>query len=700
MDAPTNQELIRTTCPRDCYDACGIIVVKRRGETRVLGDPEHPSSRGVLCGKCAVAYNGAWRDPAVRLRTPLRRVGSKGEGKFEPIDWDDAFALVAGRFNEIIERTGGHGILHTHYTGTCSLIAGWFPLRFFNRIGAVEVDPDTVCNKAGHVALEMVFGDSLRGFDPRTSHLADCILIWGANPSSSAPHADKHWLGETPAKKVVIDPIRHPTAARADLHLQLRPGTDAAMAFALLHVLAREGRIDREFIAAHTVGWHAVESQLAACTPDWGERATGVPRDKIVKAAQIYGAGRSLLWLGQGLQRQATGGNVVRACSLLPIATGMIGKPGAGFLYMLGFPCRGIDMDYLLQSSLRPTGSAGPISHMDLPARLEDPAATKALVTWNNNIAASSPQQKRIREALRRTDLFHVAVDLFSTDTTDFADILLPAASFLEFDDLVLSYFNYSVSAQVKAIDPIGSSLSNQEIFRRLSHAMGLTDPALFESDTDILDRLLQQTGISETFSSLAAKGTVPYREAPVIPFETLSFPTPSGKIEISSERFSKLGLPYGPIPHVDEGPAAGRLRVLSPASAWLLNSSYNNDPRIRQRLKRPTVALHPEEAAWHGVSEGSAVELVNSTGRLPLNVTITDAVPPGVALVHKGRWPKLDPSGCNVNALNPGAKTDLAESSAVHSVEVELVPLDRVANPPSEDTAPANLVQQPESGS
>jgi anaerobic selenocysteine-containing dehydrogenase len=679
MDSDS-KELIRTTCPRDCYDACGIVVVERRGEKRVLGDPEHPVSRGVLCGKCAIAYNGVWRDPAARLGMPLRRVGRKGEGKFEPVAWEDALGLIAARFHGIIDQVGGHAIVHTHYTGTCSLIAGWFPLRFFNRIGAVEVDPDTVCNKAGHVALEMIFGDSLRGFDPRTSKLANCILIWGANPSSCAPHADKHWLRETPAKKIVVDPIRHPTAARADLHLQLRPGTDAALAFALLHVLSREGRIDREFLARNTIGWGAIEAQLEACTPAWGELVTGVPKEQIIEAGRVYGAGPSLLWLGQGLQRQATGGNVVRACSLLPVATGMIGQPGGGFLYMLGFPCRGIDMDYLVGSTLRPMESHGPISHMDLPTHLQDSAATKALVTWNNNIAASSPQQKRIREALRRDDLFHVAIDLFPTDTTDFADVLLPASSFLEFDDLVLSYFNYSVSAQVKAIEVIGNSLPNQEIFRRLARAMGLSDPELFESDADILDKLLKQTQIGETFSSLAAKGTVPYRDSPVIPFDTLRFPTPSGKIEITSERFVKLGLPYAPIPHADDQAPAGKLRLLSPASPWLLNTSYSNDVRIAERLNQPTVALHPEEAARHAVTEGSMVELVNETGRLTLTVTLTDAVPCGVALVHKGRWPKLEASGGNVNALNPGRKTDLAESSAVHSIEVQLIPLEAAA--------------------
>jgi anaerobic selenocysteine-containing dehydrogenase len=588
-------ELIRTTCPRDCYDACGIVVVKRRGETRVLGDPEHPVSRGALCGKCAIAYNGVWRDPAARLRMPLRRIGKKGDANFEPIDWDDAFGIIAARFNEIHGEIGGRGIVHTHYTGTCSLIAGWFPLRFFNRIGAVEVDPDTVCNKAGHVALEMTFGDSLRGFDPRTSAFSNCILIWGANPSSSAPHTDKYWLAETRAKKVVIDPIRHPTASRADLHLQNRPGTDAALAFALLHVLSKEGRIDRPFVQQYTIGWNAVEAQVEGCTPDWGEAITGVPRDKIIEAARIYGAGPSLLWLGQGLQRQATGGNTIRSCSLLPVATGMIGKPGGGFLYMTGFPCRGVDMEYLVKSSLRPAGSPAPMSHMDLAARLEDGAATKALVTWNNNIAASSPQQSRVRLALRRNDLFHVAIDLFHTDTTDFADIVLPASSFLEFDDLLLSYFNYSVSAQVKATERVGQSLPNQEIFRGLARAMGLKDPELFESDAAILERLLQQTQINETFSSLANKGTVPYSNTPVVPFETLKFPTPSGKIEIESERFVALGLPRAPIPYADERPASGKLRLLSPASAWLLNSSYSNDSRIGERLKQASVALNPD---------------------------------------------------------------------------------------------------------
>ncbi|HAJ63034.1 MAG TPA: dehydrogenase, partial [Cyanobacteria bacterium UBA8543] len=201
------KEIVRTTCPRDCYDACGIVVVKRQGEiVRVKGDPDHPISRGTLCGKCSLAYNGAWRDKTQRLSQPLKRIGAKGEGQFVPISWSQALDTIAVRLKSILATGRSHGILQTHYTGTCSLIAGAFPLRFFNRIGATEVDPDTVCNKAGHSALQLIFGDSLNGFDPRTAKDAACILVWGANPSASAPHAHKHWLREAPGKVIVIDP--------------------------------------------------------------------------------------------------------------------------------------------------------------------------------------------------------------------------------------------------------------------------------------------------------------------------------------------------------------------------------------------------------------------------------------------------------------------------------------------------------------
>lgn len=670
------REMVRTTCPRDCYDACGILVIKGQGEiVRVKGDPDHPISRGELCGKCAVAYNGAWRDRNIRLTQPLKRVGAKGQGKFVPVSWDEAIGAIAKRLKKILATFGGQSILQTHYTGTCSLIAGTFPLRFFNRIGATEVDPDTVCNKAGHVALQMVLGDSLTGFDPRTAKDANCILIWGANPSSSAPHAHKHWLSEAPGKVIVIDPIKHPTAEAADLYLQPFPGSDSALAFAMLHVIQREGRLDEQFLAKYTLGWEEVLPLLPDCTPQWGESVTGVPANLIEEAAIIYGRGLSLLWLGQGLQRQPKGGNVFRACSLLAIATGNFGKPGSGLLYLNGSANRGINGDYLASFHLH-RGEPHSISHMDLAEYLADRDRSRALFCWNNNIVASSPQQKQLRQALEREDLFTVSLDLFATDTTDYADLILPAASFLEFDDLVFSYFNYSISAQVKATEPMGESLPNQEIFRRLAAAMDFTESELFERDAEIIDKLLKQTGTGIDFVQLAQKGTIDFTREPIIPFADYQLATPSGKIEIASEEFVKVGLPRSPQPFVDNRPTNGKLRVLSPASPWLMNSVYGNDARVQKLIGEADVILNPQEAQQRGLEEGMQVILSNEMGQLPLKVKFSEGVPWGVALVYKGRWPKLDASGANVNILNPGQKTDIAESSCVHAIEVEIAPL------------------------
>ena len=599
-------ETIRTTCPRDCYDACGIHVVREGGVVlKVMGDPDHPHNRGTLCGKCTLAYNGAWRDPAARLARPLKRVGPKGAGQFVPMSWDEALGEIAGRLTDVLAASGGASVVQTHYTGTFSQIAYGFPLRFFHKIGATEVDPDTVCNKAGHVALQMTYGTSLDGFDPRSARDAACILVWGANPSASAPHAHRHWLREAPGTVIVIDPIRHPTAAEADLYLQPYPGTDAALAFALLHVIEREGLLDEAFLAERTVGWEEVRPMLAACTPEWGEAVTGVPAALIVEAATIYGRGPSLLWLGQGLQRQATGGNVFRACGLLPAATGNLGKPGAGFLY-LNCGGRGIDGDYIPAPHLNP-GEPQSVSHMDLAARLEDTEASRALFCWNNNIVASCPQQGRLRKALEREDLFTVAIDLFATDTTDYADFVLPAASFLEFDDLVLSYFNYTVSAQVKVMEPLGEALPNQEIFRRLAARMGFSEPELFETDAQMLDTLLTQTGLGMDFAALSAQGTAFISPDPVIPFADGAFATPSGKIELASDAFEAAGLPRAPQPWADARPADGKLRLLSPASPWRMNSSYDNVEKARRRDPLAEVQLNPAEAQAARLLRGDA---------------------------------------------------------------------------------------------
>jgi anaerobic selenocysteine-containing dehydrogenase len=667
---------VKTTCPRDCYDACGMKVIVEDGRVRkVSGDRSHIVSRGKLCPKCALAYNGAWIDPEQRLTHPLRRAGAKGSRRFAPVSWDEAITSIAKRLKTVLSTRAPRTILHTHYTGTCSAVAGNFPCRFFNKLGATEVDPDTVCNKAGHEALKYVFGDSLIGFDPRTAKDAACILVWGANPSASAPHAHTHWLPEMRAAKIVIDPIAHATAKDADLFLQPRPGTDAALAFAMMNVVMAAGLIHSEFIAEHVTGWNFIVSDVEATTPQRGEALTDVPAHLIEQAALIYGRGPSLLWLGQGMQRQRHGGNAFRAVAALSAVTGNLARPGAGFLYMNGPATRGTSFDYVAAPYLNPDAPSR-ISQMDLAAHLNDPEKSQALFCWNNNIVASNPQQAALRKALQRDDLLHVVIDLFQTDTADYADFILPAASFLEFDDLVLPYFHHAVSAQVKAVPPPGECLPNQEIFRKLAHAMELSEPALFQSDAEIIDEMLAQVGINEGFRFLAQRGTVFPFEQPLIQFNSRKFPTPSGKIELASERAAADGYSLVPFPHADAPSERGRLRVLSPASGWTMNSSYANDRKIGLRLSLASVMIHPQEAAARDISEGDKVELCNENGRLELIAKITSDVPTGIALVHKGRWPKLDPNGANVNVLNPGHKSDMGESSSVHGVEAELRPL------------------------
>jgi anaerobic selenocysteine-containing dehydrogenase len=666
------KEIIRTTCPRDCYDACGIAVVKRAdGKIKVLGDPDHPVSRGALCGKCAIAYNGAWLDEEARLTRPLRRVGPKGEGRFEPVSWETAIAAIAARLQAIVAAKGAETIWHSHYTGTCSLIAGGFPQRFLNRLGASEVEPDSICNAAGHAALSYMYGASAEGFDPRAAKDAKAILIWGANPHASAPHQHKHWIRETEAKIIVVDPVRHPTAAAAHLHLQPFPGSDAALAFAIAHVVRREGKIDRAFLAAHAIGWEELEPEIARCSPDWAAPITGVPAAQIEEAATLFGAGPALLWMGQGLQRQPRGGNVFRAVAMLSALKGDFAKPGAGFLFLNGGARRGLDGDYIEASHLRakPKRTA---SHMDLIRLLSDSDQSQALITWNVNIAASNPRQTELQQRLKREDLFHVAIDCFSTDTVDFADFVLPAAGFLEFDDMVSPYFHLSLSAQVKAIDAIGQSLPNQEIFRRLAKAMGFNDPELYEDDATILDTLARQAGLAD-FAALKPTGTIELTAEPIVLFGDLKFPTQSGKIELKSERAAADGHPALPLPWADSRPGEGRFRLLSPASPWLMNSSYHADAKIAEKVGPETVLLHPADAALLSLQAGDTASVSNATGRLAMRIEIGEIVPRGVALAHKSRWPKLLAGHVNINVLNPGDKTDMAESSAVHGIEVTI---------------------------
>lgn len=670
------KETIITSCPRDCYDACGIKVIREQGEiSLVTGNIDHPSTRGPLCGKCGAAYNGAWRDENERLLYPLRRTGAKGNGQFERVSWDEALNDIAKRLTDITEHHDADRILHTHYTGTCSAIAGSFPSRFFERLGATEVDPDTVCNKAGHMAWEYSFGNSLNGFDPRTAKDSNCIVVWGANPSHSAPHVHKHWLKAQDAEVIVIDPIRHETADAADLYLQVRPGSDAALVYAMLHIMQRDNLLDHNFIRNHVLGYDEVSETIATCTPLWGEENTSVSADLIESAAHSYAKGPSILWMGQGLQRQPTGGNIARALTMLPAFTGNIGKPGTGAYYLNDAITMGGAQG--TSPTHEPDGQdndAPPtVSQMDIPDLLQDSNRVKAYMSWNCNPVASNPNQTLMRQGLAREDLFTVVVDCFATDTADYADYVLPAASFLEFDDVNIAYFQLMIAPQVKCQEPMGESLPNQEIFRRLATAMGYTESDLFEPDQSIIDETIKSSGVTLDWEGLKRTGYSYVSDEPLIIWGDGAFSTPSGKIEIASPRAESDGLPRVPHPNADAPPTEGWFRLISPSDKHLMNSSYGNDQRVQSLMGPATVMINPDDADVYGVSDGNRVRLSNDAGQIDLVVQVSDATPRHTLVSSKSRWAKCEGTGVNINVVHVAHKTDIGESTSVHGTEVRL---------------------------
>jgi anaerobic selenocysteine-containing dehydrogenase len=704
---------VKAVCPHDCPDTCGMVVTVDRETGRAVelrGDREHPFTHGFLCQKVANYLDRVYHPD--RLRHPLRRVGKKGAGQFERISWDAAIREIAARFQAVAaSEHGPQAILPYSYAGTMGkLMYGSLDRRFFHRLGASLLDR-TICASAGGAGCEVTLG--MRALtDPEAAVHCRYIVNWGSNTAVTNSH---FWRIEHEARKrgariVTIDPYRSPTAAKSDWWIPVRPGTDAALALGVMHIIFREGWEDTDYLAKHCVGARELRTRALEEYPVAKvSHITGLSAEEIERFAREYAqsqklfGGPALIRVNYGLQRHGGGGMAVRTIVCLPALTGDWRHPGAGALLSTSkaYP---FDDAYLTRPDLIPRGTRtvnmvqlAEALHGELPG-----PPVKALYVYNSNPAAVAPDQSRVLAGLSRADLFTVVHDQFQTDTADYADIVLPATSQLEHFDIHSSYGHLYVQSNNQAIAPLGESKPNTEVFRLLAKEMGF-EPELFaETDEELAARSLSpgtagvppalESGRDARSSRNAFAGITlaDTKAGPVrlnlprdwAPFAEGKFPTPSGKCELSSEREARAGrdpLPHYVPPHEDpqtkpELAAKYPLQLLTPPTPSFLNSTFANLDTHRKAAGERTLEIHPTDAAKRGIADGSMVSVFNGRGRFRARAVIAETVKPGVVVSLGLWWRKWTDDGVNCNATTSTATTDLGGGGTFFDNLVEVV--------------------------
>jgi anaerobic selenocysteine-containing dehydrogenase len=684
--------IVRGACPHDCPDTCTMLVHVRDGRAvRVQGDPEHPITQGFLCTKVNRYVERTYhRD---RLTVPLRRVGRKGEGRFEPASWDEALDDIARRLRQVIDTDGPQAILPYSYAGTMGQVQGGsIDRRLFHRLGA-SLLARTICATAGSEGWRHTYGDRM-GPSPEEAERARLILLWGTNTLTSNPHL---WPAvrrakEAGARIVAIDPIRTRTAAQCDEHLPIRPGTDAALALGMMHVVFRDGLEDRDYLQRHSVGWEALrERALHEWSAERAAEITGLDAGRIETLAREYALTRpTFIRLNYGMQRHAGGGMAVRTVSLLPAVTGAWRDVGGGATLSTSGVFR-MNTAALERPDWVPAGTRT-VNMIRLGEALTAPDAgvggppVQALVVYNSNPAAVAPDLGRVREGLARDDLFTVVLEHFQTDTADYADWLLPATTQLEHWDVHGSYGHLYVTLNRPSIAPVGESLPNSEIFRRLAARMGLDGPEFRDSDLDLIRQALdsshprmQGITLERLLEDGYARLNVEHDFRPYAEPGRLS--TPSGRIQIEAPALTALGLDPLPTytPPAESAEADPRraerfpLMLLSPPEHPLMNSTFANVPALQKAAGTPRVMLHPNEAAVRGVSEGDAVRAWNERGEFTATAVVTEDVRPGVAASYGVRWAKHSPAGRTVNDTTSQGIADFGEGAVFYDNAVEI---------------------------
>jgi len=681
-------EIRHSVCPHDCPSQCALVVTVDDGRvTDVGGDPAHPFTRGVVCGK---VHDYAERLYApTRVLTPLRRVGAKGEGRFEPVGWDAAIDEIARRWRGIMEQWGGEAILPFSYGGTLGLLQYWAGHPLFHALGASQLDR-TICITTAYAGWMATLG-TVAGSDAEQMVDSDLVVLWGINASYT--HINLMSLVKRARQRgafiVCIDPYRTQTAKAADLHLQPRPGTDGALALGLMHLLIGEGLVDHEYIHRATLGYEPLAQHVKQYDPERVAAITGLTPEAIVGFARRYGATKaSFLRVGIGLSRHDNGGGTCRAIACLPALTGAYAHPSGGAL-LSSTRSFGLDLAALERRDLMPTPQPRTINMIRLGHALTDPGMSppvKALYVYNSNPASVVPNQELVLRGLAREDLFTVVHEQHLTDTTDYADIVLPATTSMEHVDLYKSFGHLYVQLAEPVIEPVGESRSNWQVVRLLARAMGLSDRHFSKDEPALVREVLASCDPSVagiTYERLRQERSVRLNVGrPYLPFAD-GAPTPSGKVEFVSESMAREGLPSLPtwVPLVEgpENEALARrfpLQCIVPPNRFFLNSSFSQSDMLRRRQRGPSVFLHPEDARPRGIADGDAVVVRSARGEARFAATLTDDTRPGLAVIEGIWWSKHQAGGRGVNAITDDRLADMGRGPALHSNLVQVARL------------------------
>jgi anaerobic selenocysteine-containing dehydrogenase len=682
---------VRATCPHDCPDTCALLVTVTDGvATEVKGDPDHPTTAGVLCTKVA-RYTERTYAPD-RLLTPLRRVGAKGEGKFEPISWEQALDLIAARLQPLIENEP-EAILPYSYAGTMGLVQGEAMAgRFFHKIGASLLDR-TICATAGGTGYRYTVGASI-GTDLEQFQHAKLILIWGGNPIASNLH---FWTRAQEAKRngarlIAIDPYRSLTAEKCHQHIALLPGTDSALALGLMHVLIAEDLLDHDYIAQYTLGFDALKARVAEWTPARTAAVCGLQEEEVLGLAREYG---SMARSGQpvairanyGVQRVHGGGMAVRNIACLPALVGAWRQAAGGMLLSSSgsFPknLSALQRPDLLAKQPRTINMTTIGDDLLRPASADFGPQIKAVIVYNANPVAIAPDSPKVAAGFAREDLFTVVLEHFQTDTADYADIVLPATTQLEHTDIHGAYGHLYMMANNPAIAPLGHSKPNTEIFRLLAARLGLDDPCFSDSDDQLAAQAFDRSharAIHFDWEALKQRGWQKLA-MPEAPFAYGNFPTPSGKCEFYSASMLADGLDPLPsyVPNYESKATAPELAakyplaMISPPARNFLNSTFVNVQSLRATEGEPHLDMHPEDAAERAIAHGDLVRIFNDRGSYVSKARVTTKARRGLVVGLSIWWKKLTQDGKNANEVTSQRLTDMGRAPTFYDTLVQV---------------------------